>query len=201
MNDWEEGTASNQTPENQLPAECQAVDLGLPSGLKWAKGNLGAEKETDAGQYYAWGETIGYAKDSGHVFSSANHTVSQTVDLSLDQDAAHVKLGGSWRMPTKEEFLELINSTNNSWTTLNGVNGYKFENKTDASKYIFIPASGYYNGTQLNDWGEWGDVWSSTYSWNTVSFFFAFHAERVSVYNDHGSNGSFYGQSIRGVCE
>lgn len=94
------------------------VDLGLPSGLLWAAGNLGAKKETDSGLFYAWGETTGYENGSGHVFDKANYTASAiSADLTLIQDAANVRLGGNWRMPTKEDNLELCANCFAEWTS------------------------------------------------------------------------------------
>lgn len=184
------------------PAEENAIDLGLPSGLKWAQANLGAEKETDCGLYYMWGDTEGHEKGSGYDFSSSNYSAkglnSISNNLSLAQDAANVRLGGSWRMPTKSEFEELYNNTNKSWTTIDGVAGYKFVNKTDASKYIFIPASGSYGGTSLNGWGTYGCVWSSTYYNSSYAYYLNFGSGNCGT----GSSSRRYcGQSVRGVCQ
>ena len=87
------------------------VDLGLPSGLKWATCNVGATSPEQAGLYFAWGETTGYTAEqvtSGvRSFSSAVYNsgsaASISTDLTLEQDAARANLGGNWRMPTKAE--------------------------------------------------------------------------------------------------
>lgn len=186
-----------------VPAEKNPIDLGLPSGLKWASGNLGANYETDPGLYYMWGDTEGHEKDSGYEFTSANYKAKGLNDIStnltLAQDAANVRLGGSWRMPTKTEFEELMNNTNITWTTINGVAGRKFANKTDASKYIFIPAAGIYNGTGLNNsllnWGSTGDYWSSTFYNNTYGYSLRFDSD------NHGIEGNYrsFGVSVRAV--
>lgn len=149
------------------PAESKAIDLGLPSGLKWAQANLGAKKETDPGLYYMWGDTEGHKKDSGYEFKEENYNSKGlnaiSTNLTLAQDAANVRLGGSWRMPTQEEFLELRDNTNVTWTTINGVAGYTFANKTDASKYIFMPAAGYYGwSSSIKNWNRLGYYWSSS---------------------------------------
>ena len=99
------------------PAEKNPIDLGLPSGLKWAQGNLGADEAQQSGLFYAWGETTGYENGSGHVFNNANYTASAiSTNLTLTQDAANVRLGGNWRMPTKEENLELCKNCFAEWT-------------------------------------------------------------------------------------
>ena len=148
------------------PAESKAIDLGLPSGLKWAQANLGAKKETDPGLYCMWGDTEGHKNDSGYEFTSENYNAKGlnniSADLTLAQDAANVRLGGNWRMPTKAEFEELYKNTRHLYTTVNGVDGRKFFNKTDDSKYIFIPFAGYCGGSKLQFWGEAGYYWSST---------------------------------------
>lgn len=149
------------------PADKNPIDLGLPSGLKWAQANLGAKKETDPGLYYMWGDTEGHKKDSGYEFKEENYNSKGlnaiSTNLTLAQDAANVRLGGSWRMPTQEEFLELRDNTNVTWTTINGVAGYTFANKTDASKYIFMPAAGYYGwSSSIKNWNRLGYYWSSS---------------------------------------
>lgn len=186
-----------------VPAEKNPIDLGLPSGLKWASGNLGANYETDPGLYYMWGDTEGHEKDSRYEFTAANYTAKGLDDistnLSLSQDAANVRLGGSWRMPTKTEFEELYNNTNVTWTTINGVAGRKFANKTDASKYIFMPAAGIYNGTSpnnsLKNWGSGGEYWSSTFYNNSYEYSLRFSSSSQGV----DTNYRCFGVSVRAV--
>lgn len=184
-----------------LPPESTPVDLGLPSGLKWAAANLGAESETDSGLYYMWGETEGHVKDSGYVFSDANYKSKGlnaiSADLTLAQDAANVLLGGDWRIPTKAEFKELIDNTNVTWTTINGVYGCKFTNKTDASKYIFMPAAGNCNGSQLINSGKYGYYWTRELEVETYAYSFGFYSGNQNT----GSGERYLGFSVRGVCK
>ena len=109
------------------------VDLGLPSGLKWGTCNVGASSPEQAGLYFAWGETIGYTTDdvtsrvrtfSNKVYK-AGPAASISTDLTLEQDAAHVIMGGNWRMPTTTE-LQKLATVSNTWTTENGVYGRKW---------------------------------------------------------------------------
>lgn len=195
------------------PLEATFVDLGLPSGLKWAKANLGAENETDPGLYFAWGETKGYAGDAGHKFAWANYkwsvggsssnfskynTTSATLDL--EDDAAHAKLGGSWRIPTATEIDELIANTTRTWTTNykgTGVAGYILKSKTNSNQ-IFMPAAGYCNGTSLGSFGSIGNYWSS--SQNSDNSYGGCY-----LYLDYGKffrnySYRYYGFSVRGVC-
>jgi len=191
VGDWNDNTTSNLTPVTVI-AESNAIDLGL--SVKWAQGNLGAEKEIDTGLFYAWGETTGYAPDSGHEFTSANYNPPSGVELlPLQYDAAHVRLGGNWRMPTYAELRELTDDTDNYMTTINGVVGYKFVNKTDATKYIFLPFCHLdVNGNKM------GHYWSSTCTAGVVvSYLNVFDS---STYLD-GNFFSYYGFSIRAVRE
>ncbi len=103
------------------------VDLGLPSGLIWATCNVGAAKPEDYGDYFAWGETepkddywwstykwcngdwdklTKYCTDSYYWDSSSSSSMDNKTVLDPEDDAAHVNWGGSWRMPTDEEWTE-----------------------------------------------------------------------------------------------
>ena len=100
------------------------VDLGLPSGLKWATCNVGATSPEDYGNYYAWGETT--TKES---YNESNYTIygQQISDFSgnATYDAARANWGGPWRMPTQTEMQELIDNCTWTWTSQSGVNGCK----------------------------------------------------------------------------
>ena len=104
------------------------VDLGLPSGNLWAKCNIGATTEDEAGLYFQWGDINGYTKEqvgkdkqfasdfSDYKFGTRNNltkynTTDGKVVLDLEDDAAHVILGEGWRMPTKDDFVELCQQT------------------------------------------------------------------------------------------
>ncbi len=135
------------------------VDLGLPSGLKWATCNVGASSSEQYGNYYAWGETntkSEYTEDNSKTYGK------NFGDISGDAryDAARANWGGSWRMPTRAEYEELRNHCVWQWTTQNGVNGYKVTGKNGNS--IFLPAAGFCSLSSQNDAGELGYYWSST---------------------------------------
>ncbi len=145
----------------------QYVDLGLPSGLKWATCNIGASSPTEIGNYYAWGETS--TKSS---FTSDNYTYTGTSDLSGDSDAAYVNWGSSWRMPTEDEANELSNGCFDCNVTLNGVSGYIYIGPN--GKSIFLPDSGYYSGTSLHDENT-PYSWTSTYSSSSYAYYFYYY--------------------------
>ena len=152
------------------------VDLGLPSGLKWAAWNVGATKPEEYGLYFAWGETQGYTgitdeknfiwadyefsiDGSSSNFSKYNSN-DKLKELETSDDAASTTQS-TCRMPTKADFDELIANTTSTWETLNGVNGRRFTSKIN-DKSIFIPAAGYCDGGSFKSAGSGGCYWSSS---------------------------------------
>lgn len=192
----------------------EAVDLGLPSGKLWAKCNLGATSEEQAGLYYQWGDTQGYTKEqigvdkvfdlanykwsvdgSDSNFSKYNSTDGKTV-LDLEDDAVYATLGGNWRMPTVDDWRELDEHTTRQWTQVNGVNGCKLT--ASNNNYIFIPAAGYCSGNSFNLDGSDSYVWSSSLS----------RVGSPEAFNCHFNSSGFYpgsyndrynGYSVRGI--
>lgn len=188
-----------------------AIDLGLPSGIKWASHNVGATSPEEYGGYYAWGETeekSNYYWDSYKHSSGISSTFTKyngesdygTVDnktvLDLEDDVAHVKWGGNWRMPTKDEQDELATECTWKWTTLNGVNGYKVIGPNGNS--IFLPAAGYYSFTDFYDGDSYGYYWSSSlsniYPTSAIDLYFN------KYYFDYNYDSRYQGQSVRPVC-
>lgn len=178
------------------------VDLGLPSGLLWAKGNLIKDsngnyaigKETDWGTYISWGNIIGHNEGEGYDFSSTNYdsTPGKQVAANIpSNDAAHdialATLGTPWHLPTKEDFRELYDNTDTEWVADyngTGVAGRKFMKKTDHSVYVFFPASGYYSGTSLSNRGTSGYYWSSSFYSATYAYSLSFGSSSVNPQND-----------------
>ena len=194
------------------------VDLGLPSRLKWAKCNVGAEKETDYGDYFQWGETTSdtvydwttykYCKSSETTMTKYNTSTSygenpdNITTLKPEDDAATQIMGGNWRMPTATEFQELYDNTTNEWVedyNGSGVNGRKFTSETDTSKYIFIPASGYAHSERVYDRGLCCNSWSSSLSPSSsncgVNLYFT--SKRIEP-QDYGYR-RYFGFCVRGV--
>lgn len=203
------------------------VDLGLPSGLLWATCNVGASKPEDFGDYFAWGATepqkeyneantpyqtynaADYIKEkytkylgsttSDYKDSSAKDSDALKTVLDPEDDAAHVNWGGSWRMPTSAELEELIDNNNCTWTwtTQNGVKGYKVTSLKNR-KSLFLPVTGYRSDSMLCLDGTHGCYWSSSlmsnYPW--FAYYLGFDwADMVC-----GSTSRKLGQSIRPVC-
>ena len=211
INDGEENIDPNNGHEY--------VDLGLPSGLKWAKCNVGAEKETDYGLYFAWGETIGHDAGRGKRFEwgdykycngssttltkyntdSSYGIVDNLTTLELEDDAASVNMGGNWRMPSKEEYQELIDNTTNTWTTIEGVNGRLFTGNNGNT--LFFPASGSHAQGSFYDAGTYGAYWGSSIEFGDPAF---------AYYLFFGPDGygcglmrstRYFGHGVRGVME
>ena len=128
--------------------------------------------------------------------SSSYGTVDNKTVLDPEDDVAHVKWGGNWRMPTKAEQKELLNNCTWTWTTQNGVNGYKVTGPNGNS--IFLPAAGYRYGTGVNIRGSGYYLSSSLCS---CSSYYANYLYFYSDYYDWDSLYRYYGQSVRPVSE
>lgn len=173
-----------------------AVDLGL--SVKWACCNVGATKPEEYGGYYAWGETEEksyydwdtYKWCNGSYDSMAKYCtygnkgrVDNKTVLDPDDDVAHVKWDGSWRMPTADEIKELNDKCSWTWTTLNGVNGCMVTGPNGNS--IFLPAAGYRSGSGLIHRGKGVRFWSSSLNDSISDFAYGllFHGDRHDCYS------------------
>ena len=185
----------------------EAVDLGL--SVKWANMNVGAKKESGFGTYFAWGETQPkeyyswktYAWSRGDSqFLTKYSTTDKRTQLALADDAARTNLGGEWRMPTVDEYEELIANCNWQWITKDGVNGYKITSKKTGNS-IFLPITGcrFYADIQLR--GVSGIYWtSSLYTANpNKAWCLEFNVSDISVYYGNLSSNRFSGRCIRAV--
>ena len=186
------------------------VDLGL--SVKWATCNVGANALEDYGNYYAWGETSTketYDTDNCPTYGlSESELQSQGYidsegNLTSQYDAATANWGGKWRMPTEAEMQELTDKCTWTWTTQNGVNGYKVVGPNGNS--IFLPAAGCRFGSSLYYAGEYGNYWSSTpydniYVGGNYDYY-AFHLEFNSDNQIVCGLGRHNGLSVRPVIE
>ena len=195
------------------------VDLGLPSGTKWATMNVGASKPSEFGLYFQWGDVQGYTQDqiglgdgqkkfasdwSDYKFSiggsDSNFSKYKTTGATLElaDDAANANMGGDWHIPTPEQIQELINTVNttSTWTTQYGVKGRLFTSKKN-DKSIFIPAAGYvWDGSILHS-GDYGIVWSSVLSSSYVDVGQSLNFVSGGAYL--GDDYRYDGFSVRGV--
>lgn len=160
------------------------VDLGLPSGLKWATCNVGAESQEKYGDYFAWGETTMKENYKENNSFTRNKTISTMQTLRIinesgilneSYDAANVNWGSSWRMPTEKEFEELKVKCKWQWIEMGGEYGYKITGPN--KKSIFLPAAGFaiHNFIRLSK--ECGYYWSSSVEeGNNASYMIGFDA-------------------------
>lgn len=200
------------------------VEIG---GIKWATMNIGANSVTDAGLYFAWGDTQGYTADQvgsgagqkyfgwvdykyGNGTSSPgaagmtkyNATDGKTV-LEAADDAVRDNWGGSWRMPTTEEYVALHNAVNATWTADyqgSGIAGVIYTDKTDSSKTLFFPATGGCFNGNITSVGNYGYYWSSSLNTSNrqnahLLFFFSSDA----TWNSDNFRDS--GFAVRGVLD
>ena len=134
-----------QPKEKTIKDGHEYVDLGLPSGLKWATCNIGARAPEASGDYFAWGEIKtkkSFSESGSLTYGKKKYSIEIAGNSQLD--AARANWGGSWRMPTKYECQELIDKCKWELVTVNcvnGVNGYKVTGPNGNN--IFLPATGF----------------------------------------------------------
>ena len=206
------------------PSPVEYVDLGLPSGLKWAKCNLGASKPSDYGDYYAWGETVPKKKYTWATYkwmqpgqselkyitkytiadgvtdaiwydSSGNFIGDNKTVLDAADDAATQQLGSPWRMPTIDEIQELLVNCTWTWTTQDGVNGYQVDGPNGNA--IFLPAAGYRKVSGLKYAGSQGYCWSSSLSTteSNCAYSLDLHSDRYLIARTY----RYFGYTVRPV--
>ena len=204
-------------PTNGNKGKHEYVDLGLPSGLKWATCNIGALSPEENGLYFAWGETSGYTaeqvgvdknftwddysmtSDGGETFDKYNDDDGLRT-LEPEDDAATVNWGEDWRMPTTDEFEELLENTTSSWTEVNGVSGMLLTSNVEGheEETLFFPAVGNADDGQVYGIGIDGDYLSASLGHKGVS-----NANRLSFHSGQCEvhvNDRYYGYAVRPVC-
>lgn len=224
-------SASKFNPNEIIPAD-QGVDLGICEHLIWRCGNLGATNAEDFGDYYAWGETQTYYEDGdaqklegvtwkagkkkgysedwssyslttdgGETFLRYTGTDYNTL-LSYD-DAASELLGDRWRIPTEDEWNELVKEPNENidkkWVKLRGKEGLLFTSKVPGCEgnFIFLPMAGFREGTTLDVTS--GNYWSSTYAKHFTICAYGLYFDNHRIVLSEEDNPRFIGQSIRPV--
>ena len=191
----------------------EAVDLGL--SVKWASFNLGAQAPNQTGLYLAWGElapktvynwsTYKWCEGSASTLTKYNDndsygTVDNKTSLDLVDDAANRILGGSWHIPSFDDFKELHDNCTWKWTTYNGVYGYKVSSKKAGyeGNYIFLPTSGCRFDSNVVYVGSEGRYWC-----NDLGAGGPYDAYYYCIYlSTHSTSNMFryYGYTIRPVC-
>ena len=199
-----------------INAQHAYVDLGL--SVKWATCNIGATQPWERGEFFSWGETENKRINNWdtYKYSEGTHALTKycsnpdyawhgLVDsvsvLDPEDDVAHIKWGGTWRIPTKAQIDELLENCTWEWTTLNEVNGYRVTGKkpgyTDRS--IFLPVTGEYNDGKVFDYRLHGYYWSR--NCGTVTSETAYTLEVYTKGSSAEIQSRCKSLAVRPVCE
>ena len=188
------------------------VDLGLPSGLKWATCNVGATKPEECGDYFAWGETTpkhnyvwGTYKfnPGGDGKTFTKYTTGKKTVLDAEDDAATANWGASWRMPTNAEWTELLENCTIQYESRPrpGVDVFRITSKNNSAT-IFLPAAGQKRGSIRGYFNERGCYWSSSLSNDSSAKGIEF--DKIAVPTNIAAMNLYhrcYGLTVRPVCD
>ncbi|MBO7588856.1 MAG: hypothetical protein J6T18_05470, partial [Bacteroidaceae bacterium] len=191
--------------------------------VKWATFNVGATAPEEYGDYFAWGETDTKSDYSWSTYKYCNGSYNTLTKycsnssygnegftdtkttLDLTDDVAYVKWGGNWRMPTSDEFYELINSCTWTWyasgnAEFSGTAGFKVTSNIPdyTNRFIFLPAAGFRDDRRLFSAGEYGIYWSSSLYSGHPNYAMELYFNSGNHYTD--DDDRYYGQSVRPVC-
>lgn len=223
----DEGSKDDGLPTDKTPAGVEIVDLGL--SVKWASCNLGATAPEDYGDLIAWGETEGNnagkktftwatykLTSNGKSTGLTKYTYSDgqpgalygegdkkyVLDNTGSQidDAARAQWGGKWRMPTQQEWDELIQNCKWTWDKIGKNTGYTVTSNKNG-KSIFLPAAGWWDNINFHDGNIVGNYWASTLNFfDDAGCAFILHIDATQK-TCSTSRERYLGYSIRAVCE
>lgn len=198
MSDYEVFEDFTITISDGVTADHHYVDLGLPSGTKWATCNLGAESNDQPGNFYSWGEIYPKKVYTSNTLQEAiKDVIFDDKPIRKEYDAANAAWGGSWRLPTDEEAQELMDLCTRQLVLVNGRWGVKLTGLNGHS--IFLPPAGHMEGVNLNGPEALGYYWTSNSvngsSNNAIAFFFGTGSFIKNA------NARWRGFSIRPVCD
>ena len=181
------------------------IDLGLPSGTKWACCNVddnhSNQSPTNYGSYYAWGEVKGgkdYYDWDAYIHCDGDEDSCHNLGSDItgtSYDVAHVQWGGNWVMPSLDQIKELVNNCSYSWITMNGVKGGQFTGPSGGT--IFLPAAGNRWRDNLENAGSHGYYWSSTQ--HSSSSYRAYYLNFLSDYANWSNTSRSRGFTVRPV--
>mgnify|MGYP003292773822 FL=1 len=176
------------------------VDLGLPSGLKWATSNVGTDEIDQDGIQFSWGGTIGWYEKKRATHADPNE-VQHDITGDKRYDAATARWSDAWFMPTLYDYVELMENCTFEWTNLGRREGLKVTSKHNG-KYIFLPASGKSNGDFKEDVNELLTYWTSSHipGWQNKMEAYGFKASKTEAIF-RSENRWTNGYSIRAVTK
>lgn len=197
---------TKKSKKEKQPIQHEWVDLGLPSGLKWATCNVGASSPEDYGDYFAWGETEKKKKYEESNYSIHGKRPSELMTMGIinsdgtltpSYDSAQAKWGGNWRIPTKVEWEELMDKCKWTYSSINGKPG--FEVTGPNGKSIFLPYTGVNVGQMYDKIGRAGHYLTATSNkkGGTFYLYLNFGKDEPHISWNLGS----YGRSVRPVTE
>lgn len=199
-------SSSDSAEQKAYSPKFEAVDLGL--SVKWANMNIGAEDPSQSGSFFAWGEIEPKEDYSWETYRHGDGSTdsgitkySPQIDgkdyLDKEDDVANMKMGGKWRMPSKEEFEELKTKCQWQWLRSAGRNGYIVKGPNGNS--IFLPAAGSRSGTSLSIEGKYGYYWSSALKASSPAYALGLDFTSSSVYVEYYYR--YYGYCVRPVAD
>ena len=193
------------TTTKPINTRTDRVDLGLPSGILWATCNIGASSPSEIGDYFAWGEKESkdaYGWETYELCRGSYNSIFKYTEndgksiLEPQDDVAKSKLGGEWRIPSKEDMEELVEECEWKWLSQNGQLGWKVIGPNN--NYIFLPASGAASSYRISGVNELGRYWTATRDKSNYSAYnlrFKDGTDTIVVVDDT----RFYGRTIRPV--
>lgn len=195
----------------------EAAYLQLPSGTLWATCNVGADKPSEEGNAYAWGEVETknayeyswedykfYAPpgpDDNHMMltkycrSSAFGNTDGKIELDLEDDVANVEWGGNWRIPTPAQFEELANECTWKPDTMDGVDGYTVTGKNGQS--IFLPLAPMFNAESV--FGKMPAAEGTCYWLNSLQYVESLNSDRAAQMKLGEQPSIVYAHRCKGV--
>lgn len=196
-----------ETPATGSTDDHEWVDLGLPSGTKWATCNIGATHPDEFGTHYAWGEIIPATIRSSKKNELEDVSITQSIAGDMRYDVATIAWGDAWTIPTKEQYEELVDNCTWEWTTMCRRNGYKVTSKINGN-WIFLPAAGefsrhtYYEYDIPSEVNKYGAYWTATpspleYGDESYNFHFNYLDSGLRINSGYRT----YGYSIRPVTK
>lgn len=176
----------------------QWVDLGLPSGTRWATSNIGATAPEGLGDYFAWGSTSPNALFHDSFANPSDYEAKGISTLAECHDAAKALWRGEWRMPTVKEFRELINHCDWEWTDRAGTKGYMVRSRVNDAA-IFLPAAGCHTGGEPAGIGSYGVYWTASINTGSSLGLSAYALESYPSKHAIKEVAAHVGRSIRPV--